>query len=340
MSVYAEKIGDLEEVGKPGAIYIDNGQLYVVDSAIVHIYSIKDFKHVKSFGKKGEGPREFKNQPLLTIYKDSILANSMGKVTYFTRDGEFKVTKKIPFNYNYFALPLVSLDDYYIGMLVKGRGSMKNQFFKERKAIMVFDQSFGEVKEIYKGIVQLPPPPIGAGRRQVKINVDAVNDCFDYQVYDNKLFIGDTVKGFYFTVFDHKGKHLYDIKKDEPEIEVTKPYQDGYMKRKMAAKSWEQEKKRFEFVFRKNYPAYFAFQINDGKIYVSTYKEKGGKFEVVVLDMKGKEIKRSFAHPVAPYNRISEIGHFKNEYAVYKDKLYYIVDNEDNEMWELHAEKI
>ncbi len=340
ISINAEKIGALKEIGKPNAIYIDNGQVYVVDDATVHIYALEGFKYIKKFGAKGEGPKEFKVQPLLTVYPDSLLANSMGKLASYSRKGDFKWSKKIPFNYNYFALPMVSIGEYFVGMLVKGRGSMSDQFFKERKAVTIFDKNFKEVKEIYKGIVQLPPPPIGAGRNNVKINVDAVDDCFDYQVYDNKLFIGDTVKGFYFSVFDNSGNHLYDIDIDEPKLEITRSYQDAYMKRKQAAKTWEQEKLRFEFVFRKYYPAYFSFQISDGKIYVSTFKEKNGKFEVVVMDTKGKEIKRSFAHPIAPFDRISEIGQFKNEYAIYKDKLYYIVDNEDIEMWELHAENI
>lgn len=330
LSIYPAVVGGMPQLGKPGALYIDNQKVFVVDQTSVHIYSLSGMRHIKTFGTKGEGPGEFKHPPLLSFYMDSILANSTGALTLFSTNGELIWSRKIPFNYNYFSLPLVSLGKNFVGMIVKGRGS----------AVIVFDNAFNPVKEIYSGIVQLPPPPVGASGGNLKINVNAIDDCFDYQIHDDKLFIGDTAKGFYFSVFDRRGNHLYDIKKNESKLEVTSIYRDAYMTNKQRSKIWHQEKIKYNYVFPKYFPAYFSFQIRDGKIYASTYKEKNGNYEIVVLDLKGNELKRAFAHPLQPFERMSEIGSYKNQYAIYDNKIYYIVDNEQTETWELHCQTI
>jgi uncharacterized protein YlbG (UPF0298 family) len=65
----------------------------VTQEATVFIYSLKDFKLVKKFGKAGEGPREFRILPQLPLNidarTDQIIVNSFGKVSYFTKQGEF-----------------------------------------------------------------------------------------------------------------------------------------------------------------------------------------------------------------------------------------------------------
>jgi hypothetical protein len=56
---------------------------------------LKDFALKRKFGKPGQGPQEFAPTPgstgSLTIYPqtDSIVINSPGKVSFYTKDGKF-----------------------------------------------------------------------------------------------------------------------------------------------------------------------------------------------------------------------------------------------------------
>ena len=87
---FAEIIATLDEVMKPTAIEIDDQNLYVVEGTSVYIYSLKDFKLVKKFGKKGEGPKEFKMMITRIItQKDDLLINSFGKISFYSKNGKF-----------------------------------------------------------------------------------------------------------------------------------------------------------------------------------------------------------------------------------------------------------
>jgi hypothetical protein len=68
--------------------------------AAISIYSLKDFKLIKKLRKEGEGPQEFKTflgfGLTVDIYPGHILVNSIDKISYFSRKGEFIKEKKTP----------------------------------------------------------------------------------------------------------------------------------------------------------------------------------------------------------------------------------------------------
>ena len=66
-----------------------------------------------------------------------------------------------------------------------------------------------------------------------------------------------------------------------------------------------------------------------------TYKEKDGKNEFIVLDMKGKELNRLFI-PVAPFDEATVLI----TYTICNGKLYHLKDNEETEEWEVHIHNI
>jgi hypothetical protein len=80
----------LEGLMKPNAIFVENGFIYITEGAIINVYSEKDFKFIRKFGKLGEGPKEFKTTSYggtglsLDILPDKILVSSVGKLSIFS----------------------------------------------------------------------------------------------------------------------------------------------------------------------------------------------------------------------------------------------------------------
>ena len=60
----------LPDINKPGFVYLDKKQMYVTEDTSIYIYSLNDLKLIKKFGKRGEGPQEFKTYPKITFTRD------------------------------------------------------------------------------------------------------------------------------------------------------------------------------------------------------------------------------------------------------------------------------
>ena len=93
--IFPEKAAVLPEIKSPAFdITVDDNELFMVECATIFIYSLENFKLKKKFGRRGEGPQEFKVHPAehvgLCVQPDSLLVLSGRKMSFFTRDGQFK----------------------------------------------------------------------------------------------------------------------------------------------------------------------------------------------------------------------------------------------------------
>ena len=96
-AAFAGKVVPLPDITKPKTITVIDNQVFITENIRVTIYSAKDFKKITAFGKRGEGPREFKimdNAEIgigvqVSVQPDYILVNSIGKISYFSRTGEY-----------------------------------------------------------------------------------------------------------------------------------------------------------------------------------------------------------------------------------------------------------
>jgi hypothetical protein len=99
-------VATLDELIYPRRIIVDHNRIYISDYPYIYIYSGTDLKLLKKFGGQGQGPGEVymdaaliherEKGLLFHLTSDGIVVNSMGRLSFFSRQGEFR--RMIRFN--------------------------------------------------------------------------------------------------------------------------------------------------------------------------------------------------------------------------------------------------
>lgn len=318
----AEKVAVLDEVNKPDYISIGNGYIYIQEKTSIYIYDLKDFKFVKKFGKEGEGPREFKinpyGGPMVTYpFENKLVISSMAKVSIFTREGEFIKEYKVdpfegytPFGKNYVCF---------------GTGQDKDK--RTVLTLYLTDAQFKKQKILYQSDFTVG--------QSFEFNFPLTT--FDPDIYREKIYIAAGKEGFCIDVFDKEGKKLYRIKKEHQPIKVRDDHEKKTREWFERSATWRQIYPMFKdrFSFKKYYPAIYQMHVNDDHIYVLTNKIKGINRECVVMDLKGNEKKRLFLPAPELFGM-----EFLPEFTFHNGSFYILLENEDEEVIELHKTKI
>lgn len=308
----------LPDLMRPGQIYVQNNRVYIVDGIEIRMYSAKDYRFQKMFGREGEGPKEFKSEVSKLFFTDKyFMVNSAGRVSYFTLAGEYIKEKnsKHPRAGNY--LPAVNS---YVGLQVVGEN---NRLYK---VVSIFDSDFNRVKELCR--IEDDFRPGKEYRTFIEPQL--------YEVCDDKIYVTFS-KEFLVTVYSSAGETLFTVNREYERVKVT-----------------EEHKKAVDFFFRTDeyykkyynrikplltFPAYLPairyIFCSPGKLYVQTYRTVDGKAELFIFDLSGKFLKKtsiSFIEGEFSYNDML----LPPLHTIYKDKLYQLLENEDEE-WELHV---
>ena len=311
----AEKVGVFSEILKVDGISMDDQQLYLVQGTTVFIYSMKDFKLIKKFGKDGEGPQEFLRYAHVFPQPDHLMINSQGKISFFTKNGTFIKELKTSggMGGGHFFQPM---KDGYVGRRIITDN--KVVYF----AMFHFDAQLNEIKEIYR--VKSVRQPGG--------KVHMFKQTAFHRTYQDKLFVSGK-PGFHIDVVDANGKLLYTVKHDYKPLKFTSQDEKEvreHMKRQTGTR-YALLKDRLSF------PQYFPeisfFLPRDEKLYVATWKRKGNRLEFLVFDSKGKLLKQVFVPcKFLAGLRISPLD-------IHKGKFYQVIENENEEL-ELHVAAI
>ena len=312
---FSKKVATILEVLKPSTITIDNKQMYVVEKTSIYIYSLKDFKLKKKFGKDGEGPGEFKIFANVYPQKDSLLINSFGKLSYYTKDGILK--KELKTKSGIGSLLFYPIKNGFVG---RGFTTKDKKFYF---TVNLFDSDLNKGKELYR--ILSPAQQTG------KINI--LSRSLVYQIQGDKIFITGK-EGFGLDILDNTGKKLYSIARED------------YKKRKFTSEDEKKFRETLKLLYRAQYdrvksriffpdyfPEIFNFFIADNKIYISTWKWENEKIEFFIYGLKGKLLKHLFIpfvfqNALQPYPAVIKNG-----------KLYQLIENDDEE-WELHITDI
>lgn len=305
-----EKLANLLEVMKPWDFFVGEDRLYIGDDNTIHIYSLKDFKQIKQFGRAGAGPGEFFNNKVrLEVLPDKLAVNTIGKLIYFSLDGNYISDVRNPFIKD----DLHPIGPNYAVSIFEG---------PDTQQMNLYDKDFKLLQNLYVGLL---------GQTNywhsdaVKIKMSLVKDYVDMKVYKDRIYISDTRKGFYFAVFDGNGKQLYEVKKEHQPIKIPESYKQESIKISQKSSGWERIKDKVEYICPEYFPAYQACLFSDDKIYFVTFIANQGKDETIVTDIKGNVLGKTYVPSRTWY------------FAFLKDKLYWLVENEEEEMWELYG---
>lgn len=324
---HAETYKELEENFSTPYLTMDDTHFCIWDikSCKFFIYSINGLSKIAEFGRKGEGPKEF--MPIngtVTICGDSIYVSQYPRLSVFSKKGKFIKIIKCPINAGSF----IPLGRNFIGTrypFTKPTDIMGKIVFS------LYDSRLKKKKDIFQGEFRKFSWP-GAQ----KTNVLYVRNCFKAVVYDQKLFIGFSRNGFFFTVYDLEGNKLYNIRLDYKKRKITNEYKKNQIDiiKKHWGKQWEYYKSRFEIVFPEYFPAFSNFAIDNRKIYVFMYPSGETRQDVLILDLYGKLL-RKITIPL-----IGDGITAREPLCIKDEKIFYMYDNESTEKWEIRFEKL
>jgi hypothetical protein len=319
VTAWAKKVAVFPDLLAPSEVQMDDNYIYITETFSIYIYRLTDFTLVRKFGKKGEGPGEFKlgddNSVFLKIEKDRLLVNSVGRISYFSKEGEYQSERV-----NNAGFWLQPLGEHFAG--IKRLYDEKNL---RHRSVWVFNANLEEIGEVYKDEDGIQP--------KLKY-IDAVSwPCQIFQAYEGKLYISGKDNNLY--IFDSQGKQLSIIPLKYDRIRVTAEIKDTYLKfYRELSPYWRIRWERLKDWFR--FPDYLPivqyFLVADQKIYILTYKEENEKFQFLVLDINGKHLKTVF---LPLYKEKDDVFGF-TPFCIKNDILYQLIETEDEE-WELHA---
>ncbi len=309
--VLNSKVIPFEKISKVDSILVTKDYIYVVEGTSVNIFNRKDFKFVKKFGKKGKGPGEFSSAVKLSPNKDKLVAFDFMKILVFSKNGDYiseKRKKKIT------TFKLKSVGDNYIGIYLNmGKKSVKTIF-------ALFDPDLNILKEI-KSIND---------KRKASRKIYMFKDPLRYTTIKDRIFLNDT-RGFNIKIFDKAGNLIRTIEQKYEFLKLTDKTKKEIIE-SFKGPDYEYFKKNVVF------PDYFSSISNlyadNNYLYVFTYKTDNKGTETFIYDLDGNFIKKTSVD--IKYADILE----KFPMCIYDGVLYQFVDNEDDEIWELHVNKI
>jgi hypothetical protein len=315
--LFSEKLAVLPGVLNPESIAVAGDQLYISDQSTVLLYSLKDLKFIKRIGRDGRGPGEFNHSPLLSVFPDYLVANCVGRVLFFSLNGDYLREKKTALIF--FVYPV---DKNFVGITVTQDPTTKKTFH----VISLYNDKMQHLKDIRRkqsGRSKSKP----SGKREER----AFLDFFKHRVYGDKIFVGDSSRGFFIEVFDSAGNSLYIINPDYERVKITEKDKRDFINRfKNSQNPFDKMiSSRTRFKFDEFHHAFYNFLVDNDKIYVFTHKKKDNKKEIIVLDLKGNIIKKSYLS-----------WKWTRFYTVCNDTLYYLIENDRTEEWELYDAKI
>jgi len=324
------RIFPLPEVERPHQICVENGKVYIADANDILVYDFREGRFLRRIGKKGQGPGEFSSRPgRMAVLSGRLSVENLNRLEFFSLDGDYingivepgfqGFLPFLPVGKNYVGFPMEYLDD---GSLSPPAG-------------WIYDQTLKPQKKFYADLPMGPPPPPPPGSvSSGKTDVLMVRDFADAIVDSGKIYVADSRKGLFISVFNENGDLLYKIRHSLGEVKVPRGYLAALIKERRASKYWNSIYAHQNPVVPDYFPDFVGFKIDAGRIYAVRPVEKDGLYEVVVLDLKGRILERSFRFPLTPDFEMPARKSFL--YDVEENRFVWFAYNDAKEMYELH----
>ena len=189
--------------------------------------------------------------------------------------------------------------------------------------VRLYDKDFKLVKDI--------------GARSSSLGLMKINLVADYyapRVVGGALYVVDAARDTVVTVYDRNGVPQKKIRlplepfkmTDTLKAAVIKPLKESWT----GPTRWEDFEKRL--FFPDQTPGLDYFDVLEGRFVTRTYKYRQDKVEFALFDEQGRELRRLDL----PFT-----GRLSNGilFCFYQGRYFYLRENPEEEVWELHAEK-
>lgn len=280
----AEILGKLPNILDPTNITISEKEIYIVQDATIHVFSLPRLRPLRKMGGEGEGPGELKVTPWLSntiaIFPEHIIFGSIDKYIVFSKSGKILEEKR--------RNPLFTQVIPFQGIQAVRKRVMDDNI--QYSTINVYNPSTGSLKELYRQKF-----PGGRGK------VEAVPDSIHFTVFGDHIYIEQSVNGFVIATYDKNGNRVSTlspgikalrIKDADRSQAIEKMKQDPFINTNPGG--WENFQKTTDINFPANFPPIRDFVVTGEGIVVQTYRTKGDKEEYIFLNREGEIKKRLF----------------------------------------------
>jgi hypothetical protein len=309
---FAKKIAEFPSILRPLMIDVQGKRVFIAEKASISIFSLPDFKLVKTFGRVGEAPKEFMlNGPggriKPAIQPDKIFVMSSGKVSYFTLDGEF--IDEIRVNPN--LILIKPFGEKFIAYSFSP-GKDRNMY----ETVTLLDKQFKATSILCQS------GPVDF------LNLNIYSKNIEFASSGDKIFL-TVAHDFKIEIFDRSGKKINMIERKYEKREFTGKDKQTVIDRFKSQNIWGNMKTNVRFPG--NFPTINHILVDKNKLYIFTYKVQDGKSEVFIYTLDGKLLNRVFL-PIAKENESMFYP-----FTVRDDTFYQLIENDDTETLELHS---
>jgi hypothetical protein len=312
----------LEGIHNPSDIKITGNNLIVVDKATLFIYSLNSHRLLKTFGKAGEGPQEFKPYQYtehainIGIGPQYIVVGSEKRVTFYSTGGAFIKEKPMA---DGMAFNWQATGNRWTAMRYSPKGITPHFTYA------IFAGDGQKMKEFFS----CPIPHYKKDNMVLwsKLSYAAIAN---FSILDNHIVIADA-QDFKFTIYDFDGNRYKTVSREYEKRNLTEAdkiaaeaaWQDNpYIK-----KNWQTLKKIIRIPQR--FPAIKQLKAIKNTLWVQTYKKKNNKTEIIRFNIHDNQSRHYFL-PLQYKNIIDPYP-----YTIHNKTLYQVVEDEENETWTL-----
>jgi hypothetical protein len=266
----------IPDIYKPESITVNENYIYITQDIEVFIYSKKDMKLIKKFGQAGEGPQEFKKIPSpwfpsisLYLTSDKLLINSLGKISFFSKQGEFLSETSTGTQARY-----IPVDEKYVYMHFTG---------EDKVTYIAADLVDANLKNTIK-LCQFKFPA-QAGKKRDPILMARMATYFDRYAYKD-LFVYPTDSNS-IKIFNSDGKEVTSFSPNYTKVPINdtlkKKLDDFFTNDIRYKQPYLIDKDRNLISLPENLPIFKDYRLANDKIYILSNFKKDGKFETFIL---------------------------------------------------------
>ena len=310
------KIG-FPELVNPNAIFVKDNKIYIVEKSKILIFGLDNYKLIKSFGKQGEGPEEFKLNPdvgykhiFVNMTGNEFIITSSGKFSVFSDSGKFKYEMRIPEPLS----TIKKIEDRFV--------AWNNKF--ENKTyywiIEILDSKLKKLNEIFKT----------SNMFQIGKGLQVLSKKLMFGTLGNKIYVTDS-KEFRIDFYNSKGINVKTIlNKKFKKKSFTKKDEASWLEDFRINNKLMYDRLKNQIHFPKFYPAIHYINSSDNCLLVFTFNKIDGKTECFIYDQNCHLLQKTYI------KMLPENSQSPSPFTFMNGTLYQLLFNEDNDNWELH----